>query len=222
MPQPECWPRCAQAPVYSLPSAVLVRHALRHDSTTGALHRGPWSYQYASEGEITRLSPNFVFNRGDFIEGRKWAMRLARSRHALAAFGAETALQGHPFGFGRIAARAVSERIAYGTSDVGRPGSPGCLRFRSGAGDDDAGRAIGACPDSTGAKRPSASPAQGQGSSRGAAATKSCSPGRAAASTARRAAAHLLAVDQVLSEGPGSQCQAGVLYRQGWPCRVRH
>src|SRR5262245_61241471 len=110
MPQPECWPRCAQAPVYSLPSAVLVRHALRHDSTTGALHRGPWSYQYASEGEITRLSPNFVFNRGDFIEGRKWAMRLARSRHALAAFGAETALQGHPLS----PAGSLRERSARG------------------------------------------------------------------------------------------------------------
>src|SRR5215813_4427390 len=78
---------------------------------------------------------------------------------------------GAPARFGRIAVRAVSERITYGTSDVGRPGSPGCLRIRSCAGDDGAGRTIGACPDSTGAKRSSAS-AQGQGSSGGTAATK--------------------------------------------------
>src|SRR6266581_2942780 len=123
---------------------AILRHALHDNSTTPCAACGPWSYRCASEREITRLSPDFAADPRDFIEGRKWAMRLTGRRHALAVFGADTAPAGAPFG--RIA-RAVSKRITHGTSDVGRPGSPGCLCIRPCAGNHDAGRAIGARPN---------------------------------------------------------------------------
>src|SRR5262249_52605803 len=68
-------------------------------------------------------------------------------RHALAVFGADTSPRGRPARFGEIAARAVSKRIRYGTSDVVCTGTPGCLRIRICAGDDDVDHTRGACPD---------------------------------------------------------------------------
>src|SRR6266545_6355819 len=159
------------------------------------------------------LSPIFVADYEALLTAESGILR-GQERVTLLPYLVRTQPWGRPARFGEIAARAVSKRIKYGTSDVVRTGTPGCLRIRICAGDDDVDRTGGARPDdSAGAQ--GCPCAQGQGAAEGRAGTSSGSGGTAAAGG--RTAAHLLAVDQVLPEGPGSQRQAGLLHRQGRP-----
>src|SRR5262245_35360610 len=126
-------------------------------------------------------------------------------------------LRGHAALLGSIAARAVIKRIKYGTSDVVRTGPSGCLRICGCAGDNDVDLTGGACADATAAKERRA---EGQGAT--GPAKRSPAAGGTRAGAGSRATAHLLAVDEVLLEGPGSQRQAGVLHREGRPRGVRN
>src|SRR5213078_2324044 len=64
-------------------------------------------------------------------------------------------------------------------------------------------------------KAPPAAPATSGGSARG----WSAGGGRSAPGPA--GPADLCALDQILPEGPGSECKTGLLHRQGWTHRVR-